>query len=54
MQTKQVFVLLALAYAMTAIKNKGGLEGTKDRFVTSCPLTLLNVDVLRKLAMYLP
>jgi hypothetical protein len=53
MQTTQVFVLIALVYAVTTMTHKIGLAKHKDGLVFSCPLSLLNVDVLRKLAVFL-
>jgi hypothetical protein len=42
MQTKQAFVLIAMVYSVTIMKNKAA----------RCPLRTLNVDILRKLAVF--
>jgi hypothetical protein len=45
MQTKQAFVLIAMVYAVSTMKNKYD-------FKVRCHLSMLNVDVLRKLAVF--
>jgi hypothetical protein len=53
MQSKQVFVLLAMAYAVTAMKKCGGLVKHENDLLVTCPLTTLNVVLLKHVASFL-